>query len=103
MILKYKIDVMTPIHPLWKMFHSLLEGKRGCNFRKNKKGKIVWNCEGTYERKKTRKILKLIKGINIEKSLKYFDEHGGYCDCEVLWNVDPQRGKRPKVKIRKQY
>lgn len=43
-----------------------------------------------YERKKTKKILKLIKGINIEKSLKYFDKHGGWCDCEVLFNVKPR-------------
>lgn len=95
MILKYQIDVMTPNHPLWKMFHSLLsclwKGKKGCNFRKNKKDEVVWNCEGTYERKKTKKILKLIKGINIEKSLKYFDKCGAWCDCEVLWNIDPQR------------
>jgi Protein of unknown function (DUF2695) len=23
------------------------------------------------------------------ESLAYFEEHGGYCDCEVLMNVDP--------------
>jgi hypothetical protein len=24
----------------------------------------------------------------IAASLSYFEEHGGYCDCEVLFNVD---------------
>jgi hypothetical protein len=26
--------------------------------------------------------------INIEASLAYFEDHGGYCDCEILLNVD---------------
>jgi hypothetical protein len=28
-------------------------------------------------------------GINVEASLAYFKDHGGYCDCEILLNVDP--------------
>ena len=27
--------------------------------------------------------------INIEATLAYFEDHGGYCDCEILMNVDP--------------
>jgi hypothetical protein len=27
-------------------------------------------------------------GINVEVSLAYFEDHGGYCDCEILLNVD---------------
>jgi hypothetical protein len=25
----------------------------------------------------------------VAASLAYFDEHGGYCDCEAVFNVDP--------------
>jgi len=28
-------------------------------------------------------------GIDIEKTLDYFKDHGGYCDCKNLLNVDP--------------
>jgi hypothetical protein len=27
-------------------------------------------------------------GVDIPASLEYFEEHGGYCDCEILLNVD---------------
>jgi hypothetical protein len=27
-------------------------------------------------------------GFDVESSLVYLEEHGGYCDCEILMNVD---------------
>lgn len=31
--------------------------------------------------------------IDIAKTIKYFEENGGYCDCEVRWNIDPWEKK----------
>jgi hypothetical protein len=36
------------------------------------------------------KIMTEMGGIDIEKSVAYFQEHGGYCDCEICFNVDPE-------------
>jgi hypothetical protein len=32
--------------------------------------------------------MKTMGGIDIVASLDYFARHGGYCDCEILMNVD---------------
>jgi hypothetical protein len=26
--------------------------------------------------------------IDIKRTLAYFEDHCGFCDCEILWNVD---------------
>jgi hypothetical protein len=28
--------------------------------------------------------------VDIPASIAFFEEHGGYCDCEILLNVDPE-------------
>ena len=35
----------------------------------------------------TRKILAEIGNININATIEEFQSLGGYCDCEILWNV----------------
>ena len=48
----------------------------------------VIGCDGTLS--KTRSILEThFPQYDVEATLKYFQEKGGYCDCEVLLNVDP--------------
>lgn len=27
-------------------------------------------------------------GIDIESTMEFFNSHGGYCDCEILFNVE---------------
>jgi hypothetical protein len=34
------------------------------------------------------KILKEMGNIDVEASIDYFENNGGYCDCEILLNVD---------------
>jgi len=81
-------DVLTPQHKDWEKFCTLLEGSEGCNF-KNSKGKFTWRCEGNHKKTYAQKILKeYFPDIDIEKTFEYFDQHGGYCDCEILFNVD---------------
>lgn len=43
-------------------------------------------CNHTNE--KTIGILKSMDVKNIEEVLLWLREYGGYCDCEVLWNVE---------------
>ncbi|GAI34917.1 unnamed protein product [marine sediment metagenome] len=54
------------------------------NFLKHSSVLISDNCDNTY--KFTVKWLKK-NGFNVEKSLKWLSNKGGYCDCEVILNV----------------
>lgn len=70
-------------------FFKRLEGKEGCNFRKTKKHGIVWTCGGGNEKSFAKKILTAMKitGRTQEEFLELCDKHGGYCDCEILFNA----------------
>jgi len=90
-------------------FLEKLEGKEGCNFREEN-GEPRWDCDTNKsgDRLIARRIL---KNMNIdEDEIKLFisecNKHGGYCDCEILWNaIDGlkgfynERGGGIKVKI----
>lgn len=79
-----RIAIMSQNHPRWGEFVQRLEGPKGCNFREVK-GEIRWNCEGDH--KLSTAILEDIGNIDVTKSLSYFKDSGGYCDCEVIFNV----------------
>lgn len=87
-----KKEIMTPDHPRWKEFYERLEGEEGCNFRyTNGKGKvkdITWDCGGGRDKSFAISILETMEGIDVEKSLDFFDKHGGHCDCEIIFNVE---------------
>lgn len=44
------------------------------------------DCDHTNQH--TRNILRTMKLPNIEIVITWLQEYGGYCDCEVLWNVE---------------
>jgi uridine phosphorylase len=48
----------------------------------------VFDCDGEPNRLKTTALL-LDYDVDVAASLAYFEEHGGYCDCEVVFNVEP--------------
>jgi Protein of unknown function (DUF2695) len=79
-------NAMTKEHPRWEEFLERLEGPEGCNFREAAPGKTVWNCAGGDDKSLATAILTDM-GASIEESLAYFEAHGGYCDCEILFNV----------------
>uniref|UniRef100_A0A6H1ZMW2 DUF2695 domain-containing protein n=1 Tax=viral metagenome TaxID=1070528 RepID=A0A6H1ZMW2_9ZZZZ len=81
------MDIMTTENERWDEFIENLEGEKGCNFT-GEEANIKWSCNSDKSRPLTRKILEEMGNIDIEKTMKYFDEHGGYCDCEILFNVD---------------
>ncbi len=71
-------------------FCELLEGKEGCNFIEKKKGdpnSVTWKCYHDY--RFTKKILKAhFKKVNVNKFIEFCKKNGGYCDCEILFNVE---------------
>jgi len=79
---------MTPDHPRWNEFLNRLEGIEGCNFERDSDGKWIWNCDATTDRPLATTILKRMSvDIDIEETLAFFDEHSGFCDCEIVLNV----------------
>ena len=73
--------IMTPAHPLWNDFierlnEALSDGDKNL-------------CTGDESKIVATQILKSIPGIDVKKSLEFFDENGGFCDCGIFGNVDP--------------
>ena len=95
--------ILTVEHPSWPKFVEALEGPKGCNFRKepNDKGveRTVWTCSSKGHELST-PILESM-GFDVDETIAYFRKHGGYCDCEVLFNVERSAkrvDKRPERK-----
>jgi len=79
-------EAMTPGHPRWEEFCDRLAGPEGCDFQKKPDGNTTWTCAGGTDKTFAARILKAM-GMDAAASLTYFDEHGGHCDCEILFNV----------------
>jgi Protein of unknown function (DUF2695) len=47
---------------------------------------LKWSCQ--HGHCQAERIMAEMGGIDIKASIAYFEEHGGYCDCEILYNVD---------------
>jgi len=84
---KSKLPILSAQDPRWREFVKLMEGEEGCNFRRKVDGSWEWDCASDESRPIARKILEKMGGIDVEKTLKYFERKGGYCDCEILFNV----------------
>ncbi len=85
--MKQRPVVLTPTHPLWEGFRERLEGPGGCDFRKED-GETKWYCPGGYDKPAAKVILETIPDIDVAKSLALFEQYGGHCDCEILFNVE---------------
>lgn len=87
---------MTPDHPRWAEFERRLGGPEGCNFSDdgegpNREGSVHWRCgrDTGSDHLYSAEILRAMgfSPDEIESSLAHFGEQGGYCDCEILFNV----------------
>ena len=88
-------EIMTTAHPEWEKFIELLSGPEGLNGRKGKNGEHIDDCKGGLPI--ATKILKShFPNCGVEESLAFFRANGGYCDCEVMWNVALPRGPRKR-------
>jgi hypothetical protein len=86
------VQLMSPSHPQWDEFLGKLDGPQGCNFHlavPDDQKSLRWTCFSGKERPLSRRILAEmgLTPMEIEASLSYFSEHGGCCDCEILFNV----------------
>ena len=75
---------ILPRHPRWEEFIERLCGPEGCNFTDTS-----WTCHGGTDKRFCRRILAAM-GLSeraILVSLAYFEDHGGFCDCEVAFNL----------------
>jgi len=71
-------------------FFKRLEGPEGCNFRKNDKDEIIWNCAGGTDQSLAIAILTDM-GIGPKTQSNFLAlcyKHGGHCDCEILFNAE---------------
>jgi hypothetical protein len=70
-----------------KQLKDWLEGPEACSFRQEVAGDpntIKWVCDN--ELTFTRKWLEA-RVLDVEGAITYLKEHGGYCDCEVVFNA----------------
>jgi hypothetical protein len=52
---------------------------------------ITWNCD--HDLRRTERILTEM-GFDqekIDRVIRYFKDHGGFCDCEVIFNAMPKK------------
>jgi Protein of unknown function (DUF2695) len=71
------LEVLTPESPRWDEFANRLYW-------------IVPNpghCD--HDHRYAKQIMSEMGSVDIPASIEFFQEHGGYCDCEILLNVDP--------------
>ena len=91
------MDVLTPQHPLWEEFSERLEGQEGCDFKQEGEttASITWRCKGGTNVELATAILTTMEGIDVGRTLKYFADNGGHCNCEILFNVEASTKSRP--------
>jgi hypothetical protein len=51
-------------------------------------GDGAWECKGGSDKSRAERILGSIPDIDIPATLAFFEQHGGYCDCEIVANVE---------------
>lgn len=83
--------IMNPLHPEWDRFCELLGGPEGCDFKEERPGdphSITWRCGGGHSQVKAQQILvNHFPTLDVDRTLAFFTENGGHCDCEILFNV----------------
>jgi hypothetical protein len=71
-----KLETLTTKSPRWDEF----AGKLSQSVLR------VKNCRHDYQH--AIGVMTAMGGVDIEASLAYCRDHGGYCDCEILFNVE---------------
>jgi hypothetical protein len=77
-------QAMLPGNPRWEEFLERLSGPEGCDFHEDR-----WTC---YNDTRAAQALLARMGLSrpaIKLSLGFYRDHGGCCDCEIVFNVDP--------------
>lgn len=80
------LEAMSPWYSGWDAFCDHLSGPQGCDFREEG----GWSCSCDTARPFAVLAMKRMgfTDAQIEASLSLFAAWGGFCDCEILFNVD---------------
>jgi len=78
--------MMTPNHPQWVEFMNKLAGPGYCDFQRGPEGP-TWMCNGTTFAEAILADMGFAESA-ISDNLEFFAEHGGFCDCEIVFNVE---------------
>jgi hypothetical protein len=70
-------EVLTPESPRWERFIAMLESMEWCD-----------GDAGANVHRHAKAAMAAMGGIDIEATLAFFESRGGYCDCEILLNVE---------------
>ena len=68
-------EIVTPDHKYWQAICIRLSDQLN-----------IHGCQG--DLRYTEKILKSLPDMDVEETLELYRTYGGYCDCEVLMNVE---------------
>jgi hypothetical protein len=78
-------EVMTPKSPRWDEFCDALDeavGLLDCGGDSTFPPNPDWPTHAL-----TKRVLTLMGHVDVEASIDFYKQHGGYCDCEVMLNV----------------
>lgn len=72
---KSDIQIMTPSHPKWDAFKfKLIRVSNKCDSISKKQTELI--------------LIKDFPEVNLKRSINFFEKHGGFCNCEILMNVE---------------
>jgi hypothetical protein len=89
--------MLTPDSARWTEFcNSLIEAlaPQVLDGDKISDGDLMFGCDNTL--KHSEQILRAMGGIDVDLTLDYFEDHGGFCDCEVPFNVERSHTRPPE-------
>jgi hypothetical protein len=81
------LEVLTPESPRWDVFVAALQSALEITPES-------WRCDGDQAQagpnvyRYAKQVMTEMGNINIAESIALFESLGGYCDCEILFNVD---------------
>ena len=81
------LEILTPRSARWNLFVRLLEDTMTEGLPEG-----TWRCDDDggdgSKHRHAEAVLAELGGVDIAGTLAFFRQHGGYCDCEILFNVD---------------
>lgn len=75
-------EILTPDSPRWDEFANALSAIGRCD------GDGTGESNPGLVHRYAKVVMTNMGNVDIAGSLAFFKEHGGYCDCEILLNVD---------------
>ncbi len=80
-------EILTPVHDYWRGFQVRLS-------------ETLRTEPNHYDHSAARKILKSMYNIDVEETIAFYKDFGGFDDAEILWNVEASWKETPLKKRR---